>query len=246
VADEFEKQWNFPHCVGALDGKHVRIEPPPNSGSLYYNYKQYHSIVLMALVDAQHRFLFVDIGCYGRVSDGGVFNSCGLSSGLERNSLNIPAPSPLPHSDITVPYVVVADDAFALRSTVMKPYPLRNLTREQRIYNYRLSRARRVVENTFGIMCSRFRIFGKAIGLSPEKVQNVVMAACCIHNFLLRDASSAAQYLPEDVNIPTSLNPLAKPHANHSSTEARSVRDSFCRYFCSAEGAVSWQDNAIM
>jgi len=70
------------------------------------------------------------------------------------------------------------------------------------------------------------------------------MAVCCVHNFLLRDASSAAQYLPEDVNIPTSLNPTAKPHANHSSTEARSVCGSFCRYFCSAEGAVIGQDNA--
>jgi len=97
VTEEFEKQWNFPHCVGALDGKLVGIEPPPNSGSLYYNYKQYHSIVLMALVDAQHRFLFVDIGCYGMVSDGGVFNICGLSSGLECNTLNISSPSPILH-----------------------------------------------------------------------------------------------------------------------------------------------------
>ena len=87
VANEFFTQWQFPNCIGALDGKHIRIVPPPNSGSLYFNYKQYNSVVLMALVDACYKVLYVDIGSYGRISDGGVFNSCSLSAALESKNI---------------------------------------------------------------------------------------------------------------------------------------------------------------
>jgi len=64
VAEAFWQQWNFPNCIGAIDGKHVHILLPPNSGSVYYNYKSFNSIVLLALVDAHYKFLYVDIGSF--------------------------------------------------------------------------------------------------------------------------------------------------------------------------------------
>ena len=63
-------------CIGALDGEHITIRPPANSGSYYYNYKNAFSIVLMALVNASYRFIYVDIGCNGHISDGGIFKNC--------------------------------------------------------------------------------------------------------------------------------------------------------------------------
>jgi len=93
----------------------VRIQPPPNSGSLYYNYKHFNSIVLLALVDAGYNFLYVDIGSYGRISDGRVFNSCSLLTAVEQQALEIRADEQLPNSNCTTPYVIVADEAFTLK-----------------------------------------------------------------------------------------------------------------------------------
>ncbi|KMQ83974.1 nuclease harbi1-like protein [Lasius niger] len=99
--------WQFPNCIGALDGKHIVMQKPAHSGSISYNYKQTFSIVLMVMVDANYKFIYADIGCNGRVSDDGVFQNCSLSTTLETNSLNIPKPKPFPGGDKPVPFVVV-------------------------------------------------------------------------------------------------------------------------------------------
>jgi hypothetical protein len=100
-------------------------------------------------------FLYVDVGCQGRISDGGVFANTDLAVSLVDGTANLPADGPLPQDDRDMPYAFVADEAFPLRSYLMKPFPHRNMTRAQRTYNYRLSRARRVVENAFGILANR-------------------------------------------------------------------------------------------
>lgn len=88
VAQRFHEIWNHPNCIGALDGKHVAINSPINSGSQYYNYKGFHSIVLMALCDADYNFLYIDVGKQGRTSDGGVFKRTDLRTQNARSELN--------------------------------------------------------------------------------------------------------------------------------------------------------------
>ena len=152
VAAEFSSRWNFHHTLGAIDGKHVAIRCPKNGGSLYFNYKGFHSIILLALVDAKYKFLWVDVGTNGSSSDAQIFNDCDLRSGIIDGTLDVPDAEPLPGDDCDMPYFLIGDDAFSLRTWLMKPFSARGLPDEERIYNYRLSRARRVVENAFGIM----------------------------------------------------------------------------------------------
>lgn len=128
-----------------MDGKHIVLKRPINSGSLYFNFKSNFSIVLLALVDANYKFIYIDIGCNGRISDGGVFRNSSLSTALDSDTLNLPKNGTLGEQE-NIPYVIVADDAFLLKSYIMKPYPQRKLSKDKRIFNYRLSRARRVVE----------------------------------------------------------------------------------------------------
>jgi len=78
ISADYEEKWNFPHCLGALDGKHILLQAPINSGSEFINYKGHFSIVLMALVDADYSFIYINAGCQGRISDGGVFKNTDL------------------------------------------------------------------------------------------------------------------------------------------------------------------------
>ncbi|XP_064617265.1 putative nuclease HARBI1 [Liolophura sinensis] len=258
VAEAYKKLWHFPHCIGALDGKHVVLKAPAKSGSYFFNYKGTHSIVLLALVDAKYRFMFVDIGCNGRVSDGGVFSATQLFTGLKEKALSLPDPSPLPGRTKPVPYVVVADDAFALQENIMKPYPFRTRDIVSRVFNYRLSRARRMVESTFGILATRFRVLLKPINLNPDKAQLVVQAVVALHNFLMKEPNEA--YTPPattdledrdgnmmpgswraDFNPQGTLLGLRHQGSNHHATSAREIQREFGEYFMTPIGEVSWQ-----
>uniref|UniRef100_A0A336KVR8 CSON015547 protein n=1 Tax=Culicoides sonorensis TaxID=179676 RepID=A0A336KVR8_CULSO len=182
--DEWEKisylfydLWNFPNCLGAIDGKHVEIIAPANSGSLYFNYKKSHSIVLMAIADAEYKFTYIDVGVNGRHSDGGVFKNCSFAKAMNYNQLNIPASKELPGRHTKVPYVLVGDDAFAMQKHLLKPYTARNLS----VINL----SRRIIENVFGIMSAIFRVFRSPILLSPDKACKITKACAALHNFLM-------------------------------------------------------------
>lgn len=174
VAKDFEIQWNAPHVIGAIDGKHVEIKNPPGSGSYYFNYKKTFSIVLLAVVNANYEFIMVDVGTNGRVSDGGVLQNTTFGKQLKNNALNIPPPALLPESNRKMPYFFVGDDAFPMSQNLLKPYSQTGLTKEKRIYNYRISRARRMVESVFGILATRFGVFQRAFPFDPIKVRKIV------------------------------------------------------------------------
>jgi len=229
-------------------------------------HKQQFSTVLLALVDAKYRFLYVDVGAYGRQSDAGVYANSKLNDALEQNTRHVPPPEPLPGTNISAPYVVVADDAFPMKKYLLKPYPGRAYSdKESRIFNYRISRARRVVENAFGILGSRWRVLRGRMCVCPETAEKVVLAACALHNYLMTPTEgSTSIYCPDgmadtedtqsgtviagswraDVGSVHSWLALHQQGNRGHAASAKEVRDVYRHYF-SGTGKVAWQDNVI-
>lgn len=193
-AEGFWKRWNVPNCVGAVDGKHITLQCPPNSGSLFFNYKKYYSIVLMAVSNHVYRFTLVDVGAYGGNSDGGIFNDSLIGENMKNENLNLPKGTyELPGTAIRTPTFLLADDAFSLNTRIMKPYSGKNLNMKQKICNYRFSRARRTVESAFGIFSNRWRIFRHAICMLPATADIITTASLCLHNFVMSEEEQSKQ-----------------------------------------------------
>ncbi len=138
-------------------------------------------------------FRCIQVGDFGKTSDSGVYASSDLGRGMENNMLHVPPSTSLPGTAHLgdVPYVMVGDAAFPLKPYLMRPYPEQNLIHRKRIFNYRFSRARMVVENAFIILASCWRIFHRRINLHPKNVDTLVVAACILHNFLLAPSENA-------------------------------------------------------
>ena len=233
------------------------MRAPPNSNTLFFNYKNYFSIVLMALVDADYRFISIDVGHYGSNGDSGIFRSCSLGQAFMAGNLNIPGPKRLPGwpQGGGLPHCIVGNEAFPLRMDLMRPFPRgkkeNRLPYDKMIFNYRLSRARRIVENAFGILVQQFRVYDRRICMDDHNVVKVVKATCILHNYLCTARMDAA-------NVMGQLNPQGdaymQPHAMlcdlrnqgyHGSRAAERVRNIYLQYFNSNVGAVPWQGNRI-
>lgn len=214
----------------------------------------------MAIVNANYEFIMVDVGSNGRCSDGGVFANTTFFSKLKDKLLKIPEPEPLLNFNDNMPYVFVADDAFPLMDNIMKPYTRKNLTnKEQLIFNYRLSRSRRIVENTFGIMASRFRVLLNAINLSPEKARIITLTCCHLHNYLRQKKEKKYFHNGfdiEDINNgriehgdwrsdTDQLINLAHNQNRNPMISAKITRNNFCHYF-NTVGSVPWQNKYVL
>ena len=116
IADDFFTRWNFPNCIGAIDGKHIMIQCPVNSGSLFYNYKSFFSIVLLVVTSADYRFVMVDIGAYGSSNDSSVLNNTALFKCLKKKKFGKPPSKQLPNDtkETCIPHVLLGDEAFPL------------------------------------------------------------------------------------------------------------------------------------
>ena len=119
IEERFRNRWNVPH---ALDGKHIAIKKPKKSGSEYFNYKGYFSVILLALVDADYKFLWVNMGASGS-SDAQIFKRSKLKRRIENGTLELLPPEPLGHGGgPNLHYFLLGDDAFVLMPWLVKPY----------------------------------------------------------------------------------------------------------------------------
>lgn len=245
IAERFYQQWNIPNCVGSIDGKHVRIKCPNNSGSAYYNYQGFFSIVLLGCVDADSLFTWISVGDYGRNSDGRVINSAGVITALENNEISLPNPQPLPNTVAPpFPYFFIGDQGFPLKTNLFRPYPKKTSDDRKRVFNYRLSRARKTVECAFGILAHKFRLFLSQIECNPEKATKIVKAACILHNFIkMHDGVAATpSYENEILTAYNNWTPLPRTAPQGQRNQAKALRDLLCEYFTKPENALPHQN----
>ena len=153
---------------------------------------------------------------------------------------------------------MVGDEAFALTPNMMRPFSAKALDDIRRIYNYRLSRERRCIENAFGIMSSRFRIFRRVLPPHPGTAEKIVLAAVALHNFIKKeeqklppgsrfycppgygDSSDEANGQWREEPVATALFDFQHMTIPAQARMAKNVRNDFAEYF-SNEGAVPWQ-----
>ncbi|XP_050312156.1 uncharacterized protein LOC126749645 [Anthonomus grandis grandis] len=259
IADQFKKMWQFENCLGAADGKHIAIKQPPGSGSYFYNYKGFFSVVLFAIVNANYEFIYVNCGTNGRISDGGVIKNTDFYRLLTKGSLKLPEPISMAGIRNKLPFVFIGDEAFSLMTNFMKPY--RHTTRidyGEKCFNYRLSRARRVVENAFGILANRFRVLLTPIATKVETVDDIVMACCVLHNLLRgksttyiqpnhidrEDVNSGTVLLGDDRHTNSELTSLDISRHDVPTIDAKMVRNGYKEYYNNA-GAVDFQDRFV-
>lgn len=205
----------------------------------------------MAVCDSNYKFLLTDIGAAGRQSDGGIWSRSDIGEAFAAGQMNIPPPDRIFEGPV-LPHVLVADEAFQLTTYTMRPFPGKGgFTKEKRIFNYRLSRARRMIECAFGILSSQWRIYKRLINTSIETARHIIKATIVLHNFLRQNTEDINCYSEITNDIPTlseietaAFRDLSNVGSNTHTREASQIRSIFMDYF-NNEGAISWQERFV-
>ena len=128
----------------------------------------------------------------------------------------------------------------------MKPYTRgNNMTVPQQIFNYRLSHARSVIENAFGILSQRWLINNAALSWKLSTIRKIIMSTVCLHNFIL-DFENNVVNRPYDVNEIENINRMPNNNENINGNDinglnALNVRRNLTEYFVSPLGSVDFQ-----
>ncbi|KAK3922770.1 Protein ANTAGONIST OF LIKE HETEROCHROMATIN PROTEIN 1 [Frankliniella fusca] len=260
--EAFWERWQYPNCIGALDGKHCILQNFHNfREGEWLNYKGTFSMVLLAMCDASYKFTWVHIGGRGRRHDAGLWRETALCQRLENGTFPLPAPRLLPGGMVVTPPAIVADGAFPLTPNLMKPFRQPEIVSDaERIYNYRLSRARRTIENAFGILSSRWRVLRRSYIASVVTSRTIIQACVVLHNYLVLNQENVPPhqywYIPPNVqDIPGfrdhQLPPAEDQEEDADDAEAlpppveelqgpRAIREHLVDFFV-GPGSVPWQ-----
>lgn len=198
----------------------------------------------------------LDIGAEGRQSDGGVFRRSKIGIAFENGNMDLPKPIQVEVNGPELPYVLVADEAFALTPYMMRPFPRsKHLDIKKKVFNYRLSRARRVVESAFGLLAARWRIYRKPINTTVTTAVKIVQATTVLHNYIIQYEEtllpSERLYTNNNVEDNTNLiyagafTNIDAHNTNSYGQYAARVRNDYADFFMNS-GAVEWQWDKVL
>ena len=236
---DMEELWQFPCCWAAIDGCHIPIKCPPGGLEAceeYHNFKNFYSIVLMAMVDSKYRFLWGSCGFPENSHDAIIFKSTNLWDSLQNGLLPNMAKAV---GEVSIPPLIVGDSAFPLQTWLMKPYTNATLSPKQRYFNYRLSRARMVTEGAYGQLKGRWRVLLRKSESNKDLVRTVTFVCMVLHNICIDQGDSISRKLDLTVDpsiqekrdreeIKKLLQMTECRSSKDSSGEAMKVRDVLC------------------
>ena len=183
---KFGEEWQFPYAFAAVDGSHLPIKCPKGGAQAmkqYFNFKGFYSIVLMALVDAEYRFIWASVGAPGNTHDSTLMQSTEL---WDRTVAENVIPNIAQQiENVDIPPLILGDGAFPLRTWIMKPHGDAVLPEDKRYFNYRHSRARLVIEGAFGRLKSRFRVLFRKCESNKETVKLYGLASVVLHDLCI-------------------------------------------------------------
>ena len=179
--EEMDKEWQFTYAFAAIDGCHISIKCPtggPASAKEYHNFKNFYSIVMMAMVDAKYRIIWASAGFAGNAHDSIIFQATDIYAEIAggHKLLSIAQSE----GNVDIPPLILGDSAFPFHTWLMKPYGNPILTPEQRYY--RLSRARMVTERAYGKLKGRWRVLSRKCESKVENVKAITLACVVLHN----------------------------------------------------------------
>ena len=169
-------------CAGAIDGTHIPIIAPTESRTVYVKGKGFYSVIMQAVVDSTYLFRDVVVGWPRSVHDARVFSNSAIFRKGNEGKL-FPSNLSKELNGEEIPPVILADPAYPLLPWLMKGFDAKgDLSRKERLFNYRLSRTRMTIENTFGRWKSRFIWFGKRVDMEVKNIVTAVLVSCILHN----------------------------------------------------------------
>lgn len=200
VVTGFKHKWGFPQCTGVVDGTHIPIVSPQEYPADYFNRKGWHSILMQGTVNHLGHFVDVYIGWPGRVHDARVFTNSTL---YRKGQEGVLLPQWVEHlGGKDIPLVILGDPAYPLLPWLMKAFPDNGrLTSQQKLFNYRLSRARVVVEHAYGRLKGRWRCLLKRIDIDVRNVPELIAACCTLHNICEIHGDSFDEHWLEGVEV---------------------------------------------
>ena len=202
-----EQLWQFPCGWGAIDGCHLPLKCP--AGGLeackeYYNFKNFYSIILMGMVDAKYRFIWASCGYPGNSHDSTIFKSTKLWEDMTDGEIIPQIGKDI--GGVTVSPLILGDSAFPFKPWLMKPFTNAVLTPVQSNFNYRLSRARMVVECAYGQLKGRWRILLRKCESTPVELRSACWACIVLHNICISRGESLSRKL--DLTIDPNSNEM--------------------------------------
>ncbi|CAJ0606312.1 unnamed protein product [Cylicocyclus nassatus] len=236
VARITQERYDYPRAVGFLDGKHIHIKKPARSGSIFYNYQHYNSIILLALCDCDHRIIAYDVGAPGRADDAGVLRDSALKRFLDRHDNVFPLTTELGNVG-PVQYHILVNGGFGQGHRFIRPYREAEAdTPDKRRFNKQLSGARQIIEQTFGLLAQRFQVLMYRMNLDPVQTQRLVISLMILHNLLPRrqDSLEAVQRFEPAPNA--AYHPLEREEPEAGTESANRARERLTQYYIDKDG----------